>query len=61
MMTEVKLNQALQILGPKIVNSILRMAKGKLHIFESQVDCLMESKKNKNKEWFIIESNNEYD
>lgn len=51
-MTNEDLQRAIQILGPKIVNSAMRMSGNKTEIFEKKLDELIKS--HDGKDWIYI-------
>ena len=51
-MSDDQLDRAIRILGPKLVNSIFRLSKKDLDIFEAKLTELVESKRDKTREWY---------
>jgi hypothetical protein len=55
-MTNVELDKAITVLGPKIVNSIMRMSLRQLEDFDSKIKKLIEEhKKIKTEDWYKTE------
>ena len=51
-MTDKELDRAMQVLGPKVINSIMRMSQKQLDDFDTKVKELVESKRDKTTEWY---------
>ena len=52
-MTDAELNKAVTVLGPKIVNSIMRLSLRQIEDFDSKIKELIEERKtDKTKNWY---------
>ena len=51
-MTEKELDRAMQVLGPKIINSIKRMSITQMIDFDAKINELVESKRDNTQEWY---------
>lgn len=51
-MTNIELDRAIRVLGPKMVNCIKRTSLKKIYDFETKIQELVDAKRNKPTEWY---------